>query len=71
MDEIDMAQERAQKDLDAALAAARAKPKTQPRPEACLNDCGELPAPEALYCSPECQHDHEARKATRRRVGGR
>ncbi|MGX0136305.1 hypothetical protein [Cupriavidus metallidurans] len=68
-DEIDIAQERAELHLSAAIAAARALPKTLPRPEFCLNDCGELPLPAALYCSDECRIDHQARKAIQKRQG--
>lgn len=68
-DEIDIAQDRAARDLEAAIAAARQGPKFSIRPESCLNDCGEPPIEGALYCSDECRIDHHERKERRRRQG--
>ena len=68
-DIIDQANERAQIALDAAIAAARQKPKAHVQPVFCLNECGEPPQPAALYCCVECRDDHQERLAKRRRQG--
>ncbi|QMV32652.1 hypothetical protein F1_00024 [Ralstonia phage Heva] len=68
-DEIDIANDSAARDLEAAIAAARSGPKFSIRPDICLNDCGEPPIPGGLYCSDDCRIDHHARKELRRRQG--
>jgi hypothetical protein len=68
-DDIDLAQERAELHLSAAIAAARARPKTHPAVSECMNLCGEAPLPGGLFCSQDCQHDAEARDAKLRRQG--
>lgn len=71
MDDIDIANDSAARDLDAAIAAARQAPKFSVRPTECMNECGEPPIEGALYCSDDCRRDHHARKELRRRQGMR
>jgi hypothetical protein len=70
-DEIDIANEQAERILSAQIAAARAKPAIPENLTECLNGCGDPPAPGARYCCPECAKDHEQRMLVRQRQVGR
>jgi len=69
-DIIDDANERADLDLQLALAAQRRRATdVQPLPKVCDNGCGEKPAERSRYCSKDCMLDHSARQTQRRRAG--
>lgn len=68
-DEIDVANDYAQRTLEQAIAAARLAPKAHVPVTECLNECGEPPAEGSSYCCHECMVDAQQREATRRRQG--
>ncbi|WP_199028834.1 hypothetical protein [Ralstonia sp. ASV6] len=68
-DEIDIANDYAQRTLEQAIAAARVNPKSHQRVDQCLNECGEPPAEGSSYCCHECKVDAERRQAIRRCQG--
>lgn len=72
-DEMDMAQDRAQIELDRAIALARRPALDAARIYGglCMNDCGEMAQPVSRFCSHECLDDAEARYARAKISGAR
>lgn len=67
MDEIDRAQQREERDREAALAAARLGGGLIEINGACHN-CGEMT--DKLFCCRECRDDWQARRDAEKRNGG-
>lgn len=61
-DEADIANDRAQLDLERAIAAARRSPERPEPTDICLNGCGDPPAPGSRWCCSECRDDWEHRQ---------
>lgn len=72
-DVIDDANDRAQADLDRALAAARQRIESdrKPLPVYCQNGCGEKAFERSRWCSPECRDEADMRERVLRRQGAR
>ncbi|AOJ09629.1 hypothetical protein [Burkholderia mayonis] len=70
-DEIDIANEHAERILSAQIAAARAKLALPENLTHCLNGCGDPPADGSRYCCPDCARDHEGRMLVRQRQAAR
>jgi hypothetical protein len=61
-DEIDIANDRAQQDLDLALSCARRHEPALPPTGWCYN-CAELLNDDRLFCDRDCRDDYEHRLA--------
>jgi len=69
-DVIDSANDRAEFELQRAIAAARGRsPASAVVLEECLNQCGEKPREGSKFCSKSCVEDHEYRQRHLRRQG--
>ncbi|ABW74909.1 hypothetical protein Bcep22_gp18 [Burkholderia phage Bcep22] len=68
-DEIDIANEQAERILHAQIEAARTRPALPQNLTECLNGCGDPPAPGARYCCASCRDDHDQRMRVRRAQG--
>lgn len=71
-DFIDDTTERSQRELDAAIAAARRPAptlNTSHLPNECANGCGTKITGSTVFCSVDCRDDHE-KLARMRRING-
>lgn len=66
-DEIDLTNDRMEKELAARIKAARSAPEPEPVTE-CIN-CGEPPKQRSRFCGKECRDDHEHRQLRLKRLG--
>ena len=67
-DDVDYANDRADRERELAIAAARSRPTVAPS-KWCANECGEPSLAGGRFCSPECARDFE-HILTMRRING-
>jgi hypothetical protein len=71
-DDADLAGDRQEKEIAAALDAAAQRAAIEamkPLPVYCLNGCGEKARERSRYCCPECLEEAEFRARQQKRMG--